>query len=80
MSSKIWRATGEYKKERRMFTFAVEMLALKEKHVIEHVYSDLGSKHRVKRREIEFKEVKEIKPKDVTDADLRRTLGLESEV
>lgn len=80
MSSKIWRATGEYKKERRTYKFAVEMLALKIEHVREHIYSDLGSKHRVKRRQIAFTEVTEIKPKDVTDADLRRTLGLESEV
>ena len=80
MSSKIWRATGEYRKDRRTYKFAVEMLSLKEEHVREHVYSDIGSKHRVKRRQIEFAEVKEIKPKEVTDADLRRTLGLESEV
>ncbi len=80
MSSKIWRATGEYKKERRTYKFAMEMLALKEAHVREHVYSDIGSRHRVKRRQIEFKEVKELQPSEVTDADLRKTLGLESEV
>ena len=80
MSSKIWRATGQYRKERRTFTFAMEMLALKEEHVRERVYSDIGSRHRVKRRQIEFKEVKELKPTDVTDADLRRILGLETEV
>jgi large subunit ribosomal protein LX len=80
MSSKIWRATGEYRKERRTYTFAMEMLALKEEHVREHVYSDIGSRHRVKRRQIEFKEVKELQPEEVTDVDLRKVLGLESEV
>ena len=80
MSSKIWRATGQYSKDRRTFKFAMEMLALKEEHVRERVYSDIGSRHRVKRRQITFKEVKELKPSDVTDVDLRKFLGLESEV
>ena len=80
MSSKIWRATGQYRKERRTYTFTFEMLALKEEHVREHVYSEIGSRHRVKRRQLEFEEVKEIQPSEVTDVDLRKTLGLESEV
>lgn len=80
MSSKVWRVTGEYTKKRRTFTFRKEMIAFKESHVRERIFSDLGSRHRVKRREIEIRTVEEIKPEEVTDLELRRVLGVESEV
>ncbi|MFW9809026.1 MAG: 50S ribosomal protein L18Ae [Candidatus Thorarchaeota archaeon] len=77
--SKIWRATGEYKKKKRSFSFTRELLAEKESHVREKILSELGSRHRVKRREIEIKEIKEIKPEEVQNLDLRKILGLETE-
>lgn len=80
MSSKVWRVTGEYTKKKRTFTFRKEMIALKESHVRERIFSDLGSRHRVKRREIEIQTVEEIKPEEATDLELRRVLGVESEV
>ena len=80
MSSKIWRATGEYLKDKRTFTFSMEMVADKEAHVREQVYSEIGSRHRVKRRRITFAEVKEIKREEVTNFDLKQILGIETEV
>ncbi|MFW9945052.1 MAG: 50S ribosomal protein L18Ae [Candidatus Sifarchaeia archaeon] len=80
MSSKVWRVTGEYTKKKRTFTFRKEMIALKESHVRERIFSDLGSRHRVKRREIEIRTVEEIKPEQATDLELRRVLGVESEL
>jgi large subunit ribosomal protein LX len=77
--SKIWRATGAYKKKKRTFRFSKELLAEKEAHVREKILSELGSRHRVKRREIEIKEIKEIKPEEVQNLDLRKILGLETE-
>ncbi|MHA2142433.1 MAG: 50S ribosomal protein L18Ae [Candidatus Thorarchaeota archaeon] len=80
MSSKVWRAKGEYRKLKRKFTFSKEMIALKEAHVRERLYSELGSRHRVKRRDITISEITEIKPEEATNAELRRLLGLESEL
>ncbi|MFX1367936.1 MAG: 50S ribosomal protein L18Ae [Promethearchaeota archaeon] len=80
MSSKVWRATGEYRKKRRIFTFSKEMIALKEDHVRERLYSEIGSRHRVKRKDIEIQTIIEIKPEEVGDLDLRRILGVESEL
>ena len=80
MSSKVWRVTGEYRKKKRTFTSRKEMIALKESHVRERIFSDLGSRHRVKRREIEIQTIEEIKPEEVTNLELRRVLGVESEV
>jgi large subunit ribosomal protein LX len=79
MSSKVWRASGEYTKKNRKFTFTRELFADKEAHVREKVLSELGSRHRVRRKYIAISEVKELKPEEVTDLDLRRILGLESD-
>ncbi len=79
MSSKVWRVVGEYRKKGRTFIFRKEVLAPKETHAREKVYSDLGSRHRVKRRDIRFTEVVEIRPEEVTSIELRRALGVESE-
>jgi large subunit ribosomal protein LX len=79
MSSKIWRASGEYIKKNKKFTFTREILGDKETHVREKILSELGSRHRVRRKQITINEVKELKPEEVTNLDLRRILGLESE-
>lgn len=77
--SKIWIASGVYKKMKRTFVFSRELLGEKESHVREKILSELGSRHRVKRKEITIKEIKEIKPEEVQNLELRNFLGLESE-
>ncbi|MBN2228087.1 MAG: 50S ribosomal protein L18a [Candidatus Thorarchaeota archaeon] len=79
MSSKIWRVSGEYKKKKRKFRFSRELLADKEAHVRERIMSELGSRHKVRRIEISINEIKELKPEEVTNLDLRRILGVESD-
>ncbi len=79
MSDKIWRATGEFRKKKRTFSFDVELMADKEEHVREKIYSEIGSRHKVKRRELTFDKIVELKPEEVTDLELRKILGLESE-
>lgn len=79
MSSKVWRATGEYTKKNRKFRFTRELFGEKEVHVRERIFSELGSRHRVSRKYITIEEVKELKPEEITDLDLRRILGLEAD-
>jgi large subunit ribosomal protein LX len=79
VSSKIWRASGEYIKKNRKFRFSRELLGEKESHIREKIFSELGSRHRVSRKYIVISEVKELKPEEVTDLDLRKILGVESE-
>ena len=79
MSTKIWKATGEYIKNKKKFVFTRELLGDKEAHVREKILSELGSRHRVKRRLITISEIKEIKPEEVQGLELRKYLGLESE-
>jgi len=79
MSTKIWLASGEYIKNKEKFTFSRELLGEKEAHVREKILSELGSRHRVKRREITISEIKEIKPAEVQSLELRKFLGLETD-
>ena len=79
MSTKIWLASGEYLKNKRKFTFSRELLGEKESHIREKILSELGSRHRVQRRLITITEIKEIKPEEVKNLELRNFLGLESE-
>jgi large subunit ribosomal protein LX len=80
MSRKVWRATGEYMKRKRRKVFSKEILATSEAHVREKILSELGSRHRVKRRDIKIADIVEIKPEEARDLDIRRVLGVESEV
>lgn len=79
MSTKVWLASGEYLKNKRKFIFSRELLGEKEAHVREKILSELGSRHRVKRKMITISEIKEIKPEEVKNLELRNILGLESE-
>ena len=79
MSSKIWRAAGTYKKRKKTFIFSRELLADKESHARERILSELGSRHRVKRKDIDITEIKEIQPEEITNLELRRLLGVETE-
>lgn len=78
MDTKVWRAVGKYRKNKRTFTFTKELIALKESHARERIFSELGSRHRVKRRSIEISEIVEIKPEEVVSLKLRTILGVES--
>ena len=64
---KIFRVKGWFKQGYQKQTFTRELPALSEKHALERVYSEMGSKHKVKRNLINIEEVTEIKPEEVKD-------------
>ncbi|AMM53348.1 50S ribosomal protein L18Ae [Pyrococcus kukulkanii] len=76
MNVKVFRVLGYFEKNGKKFKFTKEYRAVKEEHVKELVYSDIGSKHKVKRNKIYIKEIKEIKPEEAEDVIVRR-LSLE---
>lgn len=59
---RVFRVRGWFKQGDLRQKFMRELPALSEKQVLERVYSELGSKHRVKRNLIHIEEVTEIKP------------------
>lgn len=60
--NKIFRIEGWFKKKRKKLEFTKEMIASSENRAIEKLYSELGSKHAVKRSLIHISNTEEIKP------------------
>jgi large subunit ribosomal protein LX len=69
---KIFRVTGEIRKPNLKTSFKKEVIALKPEHAIEKVYTELGSKHRVKRFHIKILNVEEVQPQDIKNPALKK--------
>jgi large subunit ribosomal protein LX len=69
---KAFKVTGEINKPNLKTPFAKEVLADKSEHAVEKVYSELGSRHRVKRHHIKVTNVEEIKPEDIENPILKK--------
>lgn len=61
--------------ERRKFT--VEVVAVKPEHAIERVLSELGSRHKLKRKHIKIVKVEEMRREEVSRARAAELLELE---
>ncbi len=73
---KIYRIIGEYKKNLMKIRFSKEVRALKPEDALEIALSEVGSNHKVKRKDIKILEIKEIKPEEVKSVLIRSILGL----
>jgi large subunit ribosomal protein LX len=69
---KVFRVTGEIRKPNLKTSFKKEIIALKPEHAIEKVYTELGSKHRVKRVHIKILNVEEVQPQDIKNPTLKK--------
>jgi len=57
---KVFRVTGEIQKPNLKTSFRKEIIAAKPEHAVEKVYTEIGSKHRVKRFHIKIISVEEV--------------------
>ncbi|MEB3759953.1 MAG: 50S ribosomal protein L18a [Desulfurococcales archaeon] len=57
--------------------FEIYVRAVKPEHAVEKVYSDLGSRHKLKRYHIKISEVKEVPLEEVEDLNLIRLAQLD---
>lgn len=71
---KVFRVTGEIRKPNLKTQFRKEVIAVKPEHAVEKVYSELGSRHRVKRFHIKISKVEEVAPQDIEDPLIRKIL------
>ncbi|MEM0313106.1 MAG: 50S ribosomal protein L18Ae [Candidatus Bathyarchaeia archaeon] len=71
---KVFRITGEIQKPNLQTSFRREVVALKPEHAVEKVYTELGSKHRVKRFQIRITSVEEIPPEEVRNPLIRKLM------
>jgi len=64
---KAFRVQGTFLMGRTRQQFTKEIVCSTQPEVPGKIFSELGSKHRVKRRDIKIKNIEEIKANDVTD-------------
>jgi large subunit ribosomal protein LX len=69
---KVFRVTGEINKPNLATTFAKEILAEKSEHAIEKVYTEIGSKHRVKRFHIKIESSVEVAVDEIENDVLKK--------
>jgi len=74
---KVYRVKGRMRLSDEWRKFVIEMTSLKPEHVLEEVYSQLGSRHKLRRRHIKIEEIREIKPEDVERDHIRKLLSLD---
>ena len=72
MEVKVFRVKGIFEKEGRKFKFTKEYRALKPEDIKELVFSEIGSKHRVKRSKIVIENIEEIKPEEAENPIVKR--------
>ncbi|MBX5328553.1 MAG: 50S ribosomal protein L18Ae [Candidatus Bathyarchaeota archaeon] len=77
---KVFRVSGEIQKPNLKTSFKKEVVAMKPEHAIEKVYTELGSKHRVKRYHIKIANVEEIQPQDIENPLLKKLVTGEEEL
>lgn len=77
---KAFQAIGSYNASRGSYrkinqNFKVQVAAADENEAREKVLSDLGSKHRIKRVDVNFAEIKAIDAAEVTDPVVKYQIG-----
>jgi len=67
--------TGNFKKGKNTQSFTKEVLALNKQNAKEYLLSIIGSKHRVKRREITIIKIEELSLDKVSDPIIKYQIG-----
>ncbi len=76
METKIFRISGKFRMGEKLQIFTKEFRAVSEESVIEKLYTDLGSKHKVKRNRISIDEIKEITPEEAENFYVKEMSGV----
>ncbi len=77
---KVFRVMGEIQKPNLKTPFRKEVLAIKPEHAVEKVYTELGSRHRVKRFHIKISKVEEVALQDIEDPLIRKIMVGEEKI
>ena len=66
-SVKVFRIIGSFKQKRETSPFSKEICALTEDQAMERLYSEFGSRNRLKRQQIRIEEINQISNNEITD-------------
>ncbi|WP_054854098.1 50S ribosomal protein L18Ae [Vulcanisaeta distributa] len=78
MSVRIYRIVGRMRVGMQWQRFSLELLATKPSEAVEIAYSELGSRHKLKRSMIKIEEVKEINKDEIKHTEILQLLSMES--
>ena len=78
VSVRIYRVTGRMRIGMQWQKFSLELLATKPSEAVEMAYSELGSRHKLKRSMIRIEEVREISKDEVKRTEVLQLLSMES--
>ncbi len=71
---KAFRIEGEFLMKDRWQRFVREVASKDKKSAVEYILSDMGGRHRTKRKNVKIQDVKQVKPEDVKSQLVRDTL------
>ncbi|MGB9958951.1 MAG: 50S ribosomal protein L18Ae [Candidatus Bathyarchaeales archaeon] len=77
---KVFRVIGEIRKPNLKTNFSKEVIALKPEQAVEKVYTELGSRHRVKRFHIKIVKVEEIPVQEIENPLIRKLIAGEEKI
>lgn len=73
-SVKVFRITGSFKQRREISPFSKELCALTEDQAKERLFSEFGSRNRLKRQQIHIKVITEISKEEITDPFVKKLM------
>lgn len=64
---KLYRITGNLRKRGDKLPFKKDIRALKKEDAVQHLYSDMGSRHKARKFEISIENVEEIREQEAAE-------------
>ncbi|UCE13864.1 MAG: 50S ribosomal protein L18a [Candidatus Heimdallarchaeota archaeon] len=80
VSVKIFRISGSFKQRRQVTSFSQELCALTEDDAKEKLFSEFGSRNRLKRRQIQITSIENIPPEEVSDPFVQKLITNEFKI
>ena len=80
VSVKIFRISGFFKQRRQTTSFSKELCALTEEQAKDKLFSEFGSRNRLKRGQIRITSIDEITPRDITDPFVQKLVNTEFKI
>lgn len=76
----IFRILGSFKQKKQISNFSKEFCALTEEQAKEKLFTELGSRNRLKRRQIRINSVHKITAEEVTDPFIQKLISTEFKI
>jgi len=76
----IFRISGSFKQKKQLSNFSKEFCALTEEQAKEKLFTELGSRNRLKRRQIRIDSILKITSQEVTDPFIQKLISTEFKI